>query len=267
MRALRFSRLLLCAAAVTSAGAQDVKAMRDALAPTGTLRAAFLGGNPVQGSVDPKTGEARGPVGDIVRELARRLGVPFKIAGLEGVPAVMNAVRTGGADVGFLAYDATRAEQVAFTQAYSLGHNTYMVRRDSPLQTFAEFDRPGVRIGLGAGDAVDLHLSRTLKQAQIVRPTNRSMEEAVRLLNAREIDAFAANKQRLSETVAKAPNLRLLEGSVLPVQQSMVAAKENVAAVKILDSLIDEWRNSGLLKEILARANLAGVEVAPRTSR
>ena len=39
------------------------------LAPTGTLRAAFLGTNPVQGRVNPSTGAVTGPVADLVREL------------------------------------------------------------------------------------------------------------------------------------------------------------------------------------------------------
>src|SRR6476646_4948499 len=39
------------------------------LAPTGTLRATFLGDNPVQGTVDPTTGAVSGPVADIVKEL------------------------------------------------------------------------------------------------------------------------------------------------------------------------------------------------------
>ena len=46
------------------------------LAPTGTLRATFLNNNPVQALVDAKTGEVTGPAADIVRELARRAGVP-----------------------------------------------------------------------------------------------------------------------------------------------------------------------------------------------
>lgn len=49
------------------------------LAPTGTLRAVFLGDNPVQGRVDPKTGAITGPVADLVQELARRLKVPYKL--------------------------------------------------------------------------------------------------------------------------------------------------------------------------------------------
>lgn len=38
------------------------------VAPTGTLRAAFLGSNPVQGHVDPATGEVTGVVADLVKD-------------------------------------------------------------------------------------------------------------------------------------------------------------------------------------------------------
>jgi polar amino acid transport system substrate-binding protein len=139
-----------------------------------------------------------------------------------------------------------------------------MVRRDSPIQTIADADRAGVRIGVGAGDAVDLHLTRTLKQAQLVRPTNRTMEEAVRMLTAGEIEAFAANRQRLTEVSTQSPNMRLVPGSVLPVQQSLAVAKENAAAVPLLNRFIDAIRDSGVLRSAIDRANLAGVEVAPK---
>ena len=214
--------------------------------------------------MNSQTGLVTGPAADITRELAQKLGVPFTVTGLDGVPAVMDAVNKGNADIGFLAYDVARASQVNFTQAYSIGHNTYMVRRDSPIQTVADADRPGIRIGVGAGDAVDLHLTRTLKQAQIVRPANRTMEEAARMLTAGEIEAFAANRQRLTEVAAQAPNLRLIPGSVLPVQQSLAVAKDNTAGAGVLNSFIDGIRDSGLLQKILQQANLAGVEVAPK---
>lgn len=245
----------------------DVKAMRDAIAPTGTLRGVFLATNPVQGYVNPQTGEVTGPASDIVRELAGMAGVPFSVRGLDGVPAVMEAVSKGAADIGFLAFDPTRAVQVSFTQPYSIGHNTYMVRRDSPIRSIDDADRAGVRIGVGAGDAVDLHLSRTLKAAQIVRPTNRTIEEFVRMLTAGEIEAYAANIQRLTEAAARTPNLRLVPGSVLPVQQSIVLAKENTAGVSIINRFINETRVSGFLRDVIARAKLAGVEVAPSETR
>lgn len=257
----------LLLAAASTAAAQAPGALRDAIAPGGTLRAAFLGGNPVQGVVNPQTQEVTGPVAEIVRELARRMGAPFAILPVQGVPAVMDAVRTGAADIGFLAYDATRAEQVAFTQPYILGHNTYMVKADSPIRTFADADRAGMRIGAGAGDAVDLFLSRTLKQARLVHPREATLDEIVRMLAAGEADAYAANQQRLTEAAARAPGFRILDGSVLPVQQSIVARKENAAAIAALNRFIDQIRDSGFLQAVVARARIAGVEVAPRGFR
>jgi ABC-type amino acid transport substrate-binding protein len=92
-------------------------------------------------------------------------------------------------------------------------------------------------------------------------------EEATRMLLAGEIDAYAANKQRLAAVVASEPRVRVLDGSVLPVEQSIVVAQENESIVSQLDLFIDELRASGLLREIVDRYMLAGVEVAPKGAR
>jgi hypothetical protein len=64
------------------------------LAPTGTLRAVFLGSNPVHGRVDPKTGAAAGTVPDLVKEMARRLAVPFSVAPAPDAAGVIAALKT-----------------------------------------------------------------------------------------------------------------------------------------------------------------------------
>ena len=56
---------------------------------------------------------------------------------------------------------------------------------------------------------------------------------------------------------------RLFDGSVLPVEQSIVVAQENSVVVPQLNQFIDELRVSGFLQEIVDRYMLAGVEVAP----
>src|SRR5690242_11169192 len=133
------------------------------LAPTGTLRAAYIATNPVQASVDPATREVRGPAAALTAALAQRAGVPFTITGAKGVDGVLEAVKNGSADIGFLAFDAVRAAQVDFTQNYALAQNTYVVVESSPIRSVADADRPGVRIGVGARDAGDYFLTRTLK--------------------------------------------------------------------------------------------------------
>src|SRR5262245_44993440 len=98
--------------------AQQSSSVAMTLAPTGTLRAVFLGMNPVQGRIDAQTGKASGPVPDLVEALARRIGVPFAITSAPNAAAIVSALNKGDADVGFLAYDDARAREVDFGAAF-----------------------------------------------------------------------------------------------------------------------------------------------------
>src|SRR5215208_5586235 len=128
-------------------------AQSSALAPTGTLRASFIATNPVQGRVDAKTGEATGPAADLTRELARRIGVRALVTPLPDADAVLESVKTGTVDIGFLAVEAERARQVDFSDAYSSSGAAYAVRADAPFQNSSEVDRAGVTIGAITGQA------------------------------------------------------------------------------------------------------------------
>src|SRR6516162_10717166 len=92
----------------------------DELAPTGVLRAAYLATNPAQAMRDPTTGEMRGPAPELGRALAGRSNVPLELKAIAGPPAVIEAVRKGEADIGFVAYEATRLGSVEFSQTYML---------------------------------------------------------------------------------------------------------------------------------------------------
>ena len=122
MRAVGFS----VATGLALAGA--LQAQNTLLAPTGTLRASFIATNPVQGRVDPKTGATTGPATDLVRELARRLRVPSVVTPLPDAGAVLESVKSGQMDIGFLAVEAERAAQVDFSSAYSSSGAAYAVR-------------------------------------------------------------------------------------------------------------------------------------------
>jgi len=135
------TRWLLTAAALALVVADvGVQSPAATLAPTGTLRAVFLGGNPVQGSVDPKTGQAMGTVPDLTRELAKRLGVPVSIVSAPNAGAVIGALSDGKADIGFLAYDAERGREVDFGPAFVVMANSYLVKATSPIKASADVD-------------------------------------------------------------------------------------------------------------------------------
>lgn len=261
--------LALSALAVTAvAQTPGDAAIRAALAPTGTLRAAFLATNPVQARVDPDSGEITGIVSDLAHELGRRMGVDVEMNPIRGVPGVIEALSSGGADIGFLAYDATRAERVDFAQVYVLGHNSYLVRTDSPIRTLDDADREGVRIGARDAVAVDLFLSRTIERAELVHlPRTTTDTDAARMLLAGELDAYATNVQRLSAVTANEPRVRIVAGSLMSADQAIAVAQGNEAGIAYLNRFIDDARSSGLLQRIVGRYELAGVEVAPQGAR
>jgi len=177
-------------ASVVTARAQDI-------APTGTLRAAYLATNAAQAIRNPQTGEMRGASYDLATELAKRIGKPLDFKGTPNPPAVIEAVRTGQADIGFVAYEATRLGTVEFSQTYMLVQQSFLVLEGSPIKAVADIDRSGQKIAGTRADSITLCLKRVLKQATLVELDN-NPEQVTKAIAGREIDAFGANRQRLT---------------------------------------------------------------------
>src|SRR4051794_35556857 len=213
------------------------------LAPTGTLRVTFLGGNPTQGKVDKASGEVTGPVRELAVELGKKLGVPVKITPLNGVPAVLESVKTHQADIGFVAADPSRAGEVDFSQTYLLGWASYMVPVTSALHSVKEVDRAGIRVAATPGDSPGLFLSRNLKNATFV-PV-KSLEEAIGMLERGEVHGYATNRQRLLEIVAQDARFRVLDDNYFAVQQAIAVPKGNAAALGGVNRFLDEAKESG----------------------
>ena len=235
--------------------------------PAGTLRATFIATNPVQGIVDAKTGAVKGPATDLTRELARRLNVPFKVTPSNGVQGVLQAVKNGEADIGYLAFDPGRAAEVDYSQIYSLAQNTYMVLDASPLKSVADIDRPGIRLGVTEGDTGDLYLTRTLKQVAFKRNKGGDMDLALKMLRAGEIDAYGTNRQRLYELMQTNKGLRLLPDNFYGVPQAIIVKKGNRAMLDAVEPMLDAARESGLIAASIRNVGLVGVDVAPPGTR
>jgi polar amino acid transport system substrate-binding protein len=256
--------LLGCAAACALLSTAAAQSPSQTLAPTGTLRAVFLGLNPVQGRLDPQTGAASGPVPDIVAALARRIGVPFTIVSAPNAAGVVSALAAREADVGFLAYDAARARDVDFGAPLLVMFNSYLVKRDSAIQRTADVDRAGVTVAAVRGQTQELFVSSHLTQAKIrlfeAMPPQADVET---LLTTGQVDAFAINRQRsLDAEAASHRALRALADSFLEVDQSFVVRKGDRDKLPVLEQFAREIRASGLIKSSIERAGLVGVDVA-----
>src|SRR5215217_9174633 len=108
------------------------KAADPVLAPGGTLRAAYIGPNVAQARVDPATATISGVIADIARELGRRADVPVSITPVPTGAAVLDAVRSGQADIGFVAPNPERTGVVLYSQTYMLVQQSALVRANAP---------------------------------------------------------------------------------------------------------------------------------------
>src|SRR5260370_21024389 len=238
--------------------------MAGELAPTGTLRATFLGGNPVQGTVDPKTGAITGPVADIVRDWARQLGMPYAILPAPKAQGVIDRLKSHAADIGFLAFDEKRAAEVDFAGSYALMYNAFVVPADSPIRNTADADRAGVRIGAVRGQTQETYLSGNIKNGQVrVFETMPPQAELEKLLLSGELQAFGLNRQRAETAAAASANLRAIPDNFLVVEQALIVEKADPAKLEQINRFIDGLRASGFIQASLDRARISGVGVAP----
>ncbi|MEJ2623043.1 MAG: transporter substrate-binding domain-containing protein [Pseudolabrys sp.] len=149
----------------------DAAVLKD-LAPTGTLRVAINLGNSVLVQKDDAGGAPGGIKGitpDLAHELGQRLGVPVELVPFEAAGKAFEALKANHVDIVFLANEPVRAAEIDFTAPYVIIYGNYMVPTESALKTLADVDKPRIRIAVGHNSAYDLFLTRTLKNATIVR--------------------------------------------------------------------------------------------------
>lgn len=237
-------------------------AFADNIAPTGTLRAVYLSSNPAQAVRDPTTGDIRGASADLARELAKRRNVPVALVPLPNPAAVIEAVAKGEADIGFVAYAPERVGTVEFSQIYMLVQQSFVVPDNSRIRAVADIDAKGLRIAGGKGDSITLYLARNLKHATLVE-TDNTPDDAKRRLLAGEIDAYGANRQRLTNLLKEMPGYRLLPDNLFGVTQAIVVAKGKTDVLNNINAFIDQVRASGFLQDAIARSGVIGLEMAP----
>ena len=211
---------------------------------------------------DPATGEPAGITVDLTRELAKRLGVPAALKTYPAAGKVFEDVKTGVWDIAFVAIEPVRAAAIEFTAPYVIIEGTYMVPRDSALRTVADVDRPGIRIAVGPGSAYDLYLTRTIRNATIVRAAEGGSSAMVELFSRDGLDVVAGVRQQLEACAKDRDDLHIMDGHFMEIRQAMGVPKGRTAAARHLAGFIEEMKASGFVADALKRSKQSA-KVAP----
>jgi polar amino acid transport system substrate-binding protein len=237
-------------------------ALVSAFAPSGTLRASINLGNPILANKHPVSYQPVGVSIDLAHEFARRLGVGVELVVFDKAAASVDAVKAERADIGFFAIDPARSEGLRFTAPYVLIEGSYLVLDGSALQDNAEVDAPGHRIGVGAGSAYDLFLTREIHRAELVRV--QGAQAVLSALRAGQVDVAAGIRQLLETEARRSSGVRLLPGRFMVIQQAMgTPASRGAEAQALLAAFVEEMKASGFVAEALRRHGIEGASVAP----
>ena len=226
-----------------------------------TLRAVYLRTNPAQAIRDPASGQVRGASASLARELAARHKLSLELKPLSGPPDVIEAVRSGAADIGFVAYEATRLGTVAFSQTYMLVRQSFLVPERSPIKVAGEVDAAGVRVGGTRNDSITLCMKRIFKYAVVAELASDGDVAAV--LADGTIDAFAANRQRLTTLSNTLSDTRLLPDDLFSVPQAIIVPLERPPALEAVNAFLDDVRASGFLQRVIEDGGAIGVVLPP----
>ena len=244
-----------------------MKAADTVLAPNGTLRAAYIVTNVAQARLYPATGTVSVVIADIARELARRANVSVTVMPLPTAAAVIEAVRSGAADIGFVAPNPERTGLVLYSQTYMLVQQSALVRADSPLHSVNELDRPGQVIGINTDDSVGVWLQQHLTAARVRATPDYTLRDAVEWLKNGEVVAFAGGRQRLASGTRDVSGLRMLDDNFYGVPQAVAVPLDRPDRLQLINTALADMRSSGFLADSVAAIGIEGLSVAPADGR
>lgn len=235
--------------------------VRQALAPTGKLRVGLQLGSPHNAIADSVTGEMKGVGFDLGKELARRIEVPFEPVTYPSVGALLDGGRAGAWDVAFVGFSPARAKEWDFTPLHLEMEFGYLVPGGSSISTMAGVDQPGIRVAVQEKSQPDVFLSRTLKNAAVVRAS--SLGGTLEMLKSGSADAIFSIKPSLFEASNQLPGSRVLDGRAGVDPHAMVMPKGRDAGLAYARQFIEEAKSDGRVKAAIERAGMRGAFVAP----
>jgi polar amino acid transport system substrate-binding protein len=262
-----FTAFIILVAGAFAAVAQNApspEVLKD-LAPTGKLRAAINLGNGVLAQRGPN-GEPNGVTPELAAALAKRLGVPVDYVIYTAAGKVFDGAKQNAWDIGFIAIEPVRAAEVDFTPPYVLIQGTYLVRKDSPLKDVADVDAPGIKIGVGLGSVYDLYLTRTLKNATLVRAPQGGAAGGIQPFVDDKLDAAAGVREPLDAYAKAHLDYRVMPGSYEEIRQAIGTPKgRGAAGLAYLRAFVEEMKANGFVADALKRSGQTA-PVAPPAS-
>ena len=259
--ALFLCSLLLLVFALPEAQAQTGPAAD--VAPTGKLRVAMIGANPVL-----VTKKADGSIGgvsaDISAFIAQKLGVAYEPVVYADPAEYTKSFGTGAWDIAIGPRESATGAGLAVSPDFILVNNLFVVAPGRNIASAAEVDRPGVRLVVSTDGAPDKFLTPRFKSAEFVR-VSANTDVVIDLFKSGKGDVYATNAQAIYAVADAMPGTKVLPEAFTSVPMAVALQKgRSPAAVTRISAIVNEAINGGTVAKAISAAGLRGVTVAAK---
>lgn len=236
-------------------------AISSEIAPTGKLRVAMNGGNPVLVRRTPDKKIVGGVAVDVGKYIAEKLGVRFELVPYANANAYTQSFGKGEWDVGFGVPTPLVAEKADFIMDLVLADFVFVAGPGREFADASQVDRPGVKIGVGTKSVSDQFLSRTLKSAELVRVVG---ADSIEMLRSGKADLWAISASRAQEIANGLPGAKVVPGAFTSdrFMVTLPKGRSSEARSKIAE-IVKEVKKAGVVRKALEHPGLTGVRVAP----
>ena len=130
------------------------------------------------------------------------------------------------------------------------------------MQTIADVDKRGRRVGVTARSAYGLWLENNYKEGELLQFDN--AEAALKAFDGEKLDAYAGLRPGLIDLQKARPGSRILDGQFTAVQQAVGTVRSNAAGATFLHDFVEEAKRSGLVAGLIEKHKVTGrLSVAP----
>lgn len=259
-RARRFTGLVavmalgaILAGAVRPAGAED---LLDKVVKRGVLRVGWANWDP-SSYLDPNTKELRGYYPEILREVAKIMGVKIEFQEATWGTLIVG-LQAGKWDIVGATRTYPRFVNAAFTQPVSSMKYAIIVKRDSPIRHLADLNKKGMKLAVMQGSNEDTEATPIFDQVEIVRV--KGFGEVLMELMSGRVSAMATNNIFYSKHKDEYKDLRMLEEYFGGRSDSAFAIpRGNPEFLNYLNLVLTQMKVDGKMKGIYSKLGIADI--------
>jgi polar amino acid transport system substrate-binding protein len=205
------------------------------------------------------TGLLRGIAVELAQPLAADLGMTARLIEYPAPPQVVAALRDGACDVAFLGVDPVRGKDVDFSPPLMRSEFTFLVPPGSAVGAITDADRPGVRIAVVHGHAMETALAGQVERA--TRVFAATPDAAFELMQGGGADVLAGIRPGLMAYARRYPGSALLPDRYGANTLALAVAKGDAEGLARISAFVAAAKVSGLAQRAIAAAGLEGIDV------